>query len=138
MLIRRLLEEGLIASSNELLKGGDDDGSEKQRDLGEWDEGLRVVQTLNEPRTGAVGHLPVLGPGEVFEYMSGADIATESGAMEGCFHMATVDGRTTPGAVVGDDVEAMRWTQDDGRLFEMPVGRFGLVADDDQDDDDDA
>ena len=91
---------------------------------------LRVTQTVNEPRGGAVGHLPVLGPGEVFEYMSGADIATPSGALEGCFHMASVDMQNTDSAHVGDPVEALQWKANDERRFEMPVGRFGFVADD--------
>ena len=80
-----------------------------------------------------VGHLPVLGPGEVFEYMSGADIATSSGAMEGCFHLATVDMQKADSAHIGDDVEALHWKSNDERLFEMPVARFGFVADEDLD-----
>ncbi|KAL7525357.1 hypothetical protein ACHAXR_003001 [Thalassiosira sp. AJA248-18] len=80
-----------------------------------------------------VGHLPVLGPGEVFEYMSGADIATTSGAMEGCFHMASVDMQNTDSAHIGDEVEALHWESNDERIFEMPVGRFGFVVDEDLD-----
>ena len=65
--------------------------------------------------------------------MSGADIATPTGAMEGCFHMATVDMQDTDSAHVGDQVEALTWKVDDERRFEMPVARFGLVVDDDVD-----
>mmetsp|Transcript_15087 Transcript_15087/g.36221 ORF Transcript_15087/g.36221 Transcript_15087/m.36221 type:complete len:625 (-) Transcript_15087:141-2015(-) len=129
-LLQRLLEEGTIAN----IENNDGKGDEKET-AGDGDRGneLRIVQTINEPKTGAVGHLPVLGPGEVFEYMSGTDAATPSGAMEGCFHMARVDMQDTDSAHVGDTVEALKWTPDDERRFEMPVGRFGLVAEDDND-----
>lgn len=92
----------------------------------------RVVQTVNEPRTGAVGHFPVLRPGEVFEYMSGADLSSPmGGCMEGCFHMAFVDDLSTNSAQVGEHVEALQWKSNDERMFEMPIGRFGLVVDED-------
>lgn len=72
----------------------------------------------------------MLGPGEVFEYMSGTELSTSTGTMEGCFHMASVDMQTTDSAHVGDDdVEALKWKSNDARKFEMPVGKFGLVAD---------
>ena len=70
---------------------------------------------------------------KVFEYMSGADIATPTGAMEGCFHMAIVDMQNTDSAHIGDDVEALHWKSADERLFEMPVARFGFVAEEDHD-----
>lgn len=77
-----------------------------------------------------VGNLPVLGPGELFEYISGADITTSFGAMEGFFYMAQVDMQTTESSHVGDkEVEALSWKSNDERRFEMPVGRFGLVDD---------
>ena len=65
--------------------------------------------------------------------MSGADISTHKGAMEGCFHMALVDDETTDSAHVGDPVEALSWKSNDERIFEMPVGRFGLRADEEED-----
>ena len=61
--------------------------------------------------------------------MSGADISTPTGAMEGAFHMAVVDMQTTHSAHIGDDVDALKWKSDDERLFDMPVARFGFVAD---------
>jgi len=122
-MLQRLLQEGGIPNMENA-----DDGIEK-----EDENEMRVVQTVDEPRTGAVGHLPVLGPGEVFEYMSGADIATPTGAMEGVFHMASVDMQTTDSAHVGDMVEAMHWKSNDERKFEMPIGRFGLVAEEEED-----
>lgn len=67
--------------------------------------------------------------------MSGADIATPTGAMEGCFHLASVDMQTTDSSHVGDEVEALRWKADDERKFEMPVARFGLVFDEEVDGD---
>lgn len=93
-------------------------------------EELKEVQVVNEPRTGAVGHLPVLGPGEVFEYMSGAELSTPTGQMEGCFHMANVDMQLTDSAHVGNPVEALSWAADDERRFEAKVGRFGFLVDD--------
>jgi hypothetical protein len=68
---------------------------------------------------------------KVFEYMSGAELSTPSGTMEGCFHMASVDMQTTESARVGEDVAALQWKSNDERKFEMPVGKFGLVADED-------
>jgi len=118
-MLQRLLDEKAMASievDNVEKNGGGDE--------------LRGVSTVNEPRTGAVGHLPVLGPGEVFEYMSGADIATSNGAMEGHFNMASVNMQNTDSAHVGDQkVDALHWKSNDERIFEMPVGRFGLIVD---------
>ncbi len=114
--LQRLLEEGALINDN------------NQEDVAE--EELREVQVVNEPRTGAVGHLPVLGPGEVFEYMSGAELSTPTGQMEGCFHMASVDMQSTDSAHVGNPVEALSWASDDERRFEAQVGRFGFLVDD--------
>lgn len=111
---QRLLDDGA------LLNEGSQDEQEERRE----------VQVVNEPRTGAVGHLPVLGPGDVFEYMSGAEITTPKGKMEGCFHMALVDMETSDSAHVGDPVEALSWASNDKRRFEAPVGRFGFLVDD--------
>jgi len=96
----------------------------------ETQDELKEVQLVNEPRTGAVGHLPVLGPGEVFEYMSGAELSTPTGQMEGCFHMANVDMQLTDSAHVGNPVEALSWASDDERRFEAKVGKFGFLVDD--------
>jgi len=122
-LLQRLLEEGVVANTDDNVEsaGGEDINEDE----------FRVVQTVTEKRTGAVGHHPVLGPGEVFEYMSGADISTPTGAMEGIFHMAQVNMQTCDSAHIGDDVDALKWKVDDERLFDMPVARFGFVADED-------
>ena len=56
---------------------------------------------VNAPTTGAVGHLPVLQRGQLFEYMSGYELVTPSGAMQGLLHFAAVDSSTTESAVVG-------------------------------------
>jgi len=45
--------------------------------------------------------------------------------------MASVDMQTTDSAHVGDEVEALKWKSNDERRFEIPVGKFGLVADED-------
>ena len=123
-LLQRLLEEGVIVNNS-------DDNVEAADDEDIDEDEFRVVQTVTEPSSGAVGHHPVLGPGEVFEYMSGADISTPTGAMEGIFHMATVDMQTTDSAHIGDDVDALKWKVDDERLFDIKVARFGFVADED-------
>ncbi len=41
---------------------------------------------------GVVGEQPTLGPGERFEYTSGAPLATSSGFMVGAYQMETVQG----------------------------------------------
>eukprot|EP00573_Skeletonema_grethae_P011980 CAMPEP_0201709156 /NCGR_PEP_ID=MMETSP0578-20130828/57949_1 /ASSEMBLY_ACC=CAM_ASM_000663 /TAXON_ID=267565 /ORGANISM="Skeletonema grethea, Strain CCMP 1804" /LENGTH=438 /DNA_ID=CAMNT_0048198107 /DNA_START=377 /DNA_END=1693 /DNA_ORIENTATION=+ len=114
--LQRLLEDGALTNKD------------YQED--ETQEELKEVQVVNEPRTGAVGHLPVLGPGEVFEYMSGAELSTPTGQMEGCFHMAKVDMQLTDSAHVGNPVEALSWASHDERRFEAKVGRFGFLVDD--------
>lgn len=42
---------------------------------------------------GVVGEQPWLGPGESFEYTSGAVLRTECGSMQGAYDMVTSDGR---------------------------------------------
>jgi uncharacterized protein affecting Mg2+/Co2+ transport len=79
---------------------------------------------VHAPQTGAVGKLPVLHPGEAFEYMSGCELATTVGEMKGCFHCCVVEDGT-PSAVVGQHVEAF---QSDQR-FEVTVQPFPLLAD---------
>jgi len=129
-LLQQLMEEGVEFTSTH---SDNVDAETTTTDENVNNNKLRVVQTVNEPRTGAVGHLPVLGPGEVFEYMSGADIATLTGAMKGSFHMAKVDMQTTDSGHIGDDVDALTWKADDERRFEMPVAQFGLIVDEDID-----
>lgn len=41
---------------------------------------------------GVVGHQPLLGPGERFEYTSGCQLATAVGTMRGSFQMTAEDG----------------------------------------------
>jgi len=81
--------------------------------------------TVNAPTTGVVGHLPVLRPGDCFEYMSGCDLKTLTGTMSGTFHMAEVDAGTRS-AQVGDPVDALYAPKD--KLFELPVSPFRLVS----------
>lgn len=77
------------------------------------------------PSTGAVGHHPVIRPGEIFEYMSQAKIVTADGKMSGKFYMADVTEKTKNGNV-GDPIEALRYPKGDERLFEAEVGPFPL------------
>lgn len=70
-----------------------------------------------------MGQLPVLEPGQVFEYTSGTDITNAKGVMRGHFYMARVP-RKTNAARAGDHVDAMK----DGDLFEAAVQEFPLEA----------
>jgi ApaG protein len=54
---------------------------------------------------GVVGEHPRLEPGESYEYLSGCPLATSWGTMEGSY----------------------RWQEDDGRIFEVAIGRFFLA-----------
>lgn len=65
---------------------------------------------VNAPVTGAVGQLPVLLPGQVFEYMSGTDLATPKGIMKGHLYMARVPSNTRSGKS-GDDIDALKKKQ---------------------------
>jgi uncharacterized protein affecting Mg2+/Co2+ transport len=79
---------------------------------------------IHMPTNGAVGHFPVLEPGQVFEYVSGCELDTPRGVMQGCFHMAHVPPQTKSG-VVGDAISPFHSQS----MFEMPVEPFSLVAD---------
>lgn len=94
----------------ELTQDGDVDDSEPP---------IRV----NSPETGAVGQLPVLRPGQVFEYMSGTDLTSTKGTMKGHFYMARVPS-DTHSAKTGDHVKALKG--DD--KFEVEVAPFPLEA----------
>ncbi len=103
-----------------------EDRADSQTSLtGESSSSNNKEVVVDAPNTGAVGHLPVIHPGEVFEYMSGCELATVEGHMEGSFHMASVD-RYTTSAQVGDPVEAFKLPAD--RRFKLPVEPFKLVA----------
>ena len=80
---------------------------------------------VKAPTTGAVGHLPVIHPGEVFEYMSGCELSTETGTMRGCLHLALVD-PNTKSAQVGDPIETFQLPKE--KHFETPVAPFKLIA----------
>jgi ApaG protein len=88
------------------------------------DESDRIVH-VKAPTTGAVGHLPVLRPGEIFEYISGCELSTETGNMSGCLHFAFVDPHTES-AQVGDPIDAFQLPED--KHFEIPVEPFNLIA----------
>lgn len=55
---------------------------------------------------GVVGEQPVIQPGAAYDYVSGCPLATATGVMVGSFQM------------LGSD----------GRLFDVQVPRFGLIA----------
>jgi uncharacterized protein affecting Mg2+/Co2+ transport len=79
---------------------------------------------VHAPQTGAVGKLPVLQPGEAFEYMSSCELTTVSGVMQGCFHLCRVQA-DTPSAQVGMRVEAFESPD----RFEVTVAPFPLEVD---------
>jgi len=87
------------------------------------------IVTVNAPSTGAVGHLPVIRPGEVFEYMSGCELGTKTGSMSGSLHMVSVPD-DAHSAKVGDysTITAMQLAEDN--FFCIPVNPFALVATD--------
>ncbi len=68
-----------------------------------------ILDAHNERREvhgeGVVGEQPRLEPGESFEYVSGCQMPTEWGTMEGSY----------------------QWLRDDGDVFETKIGRFFLV-----------
>jgi len=54
-------------------------------------EGNKAETEVDQKQTGVVGVLPVIGPGETFEYMSGTDImAGGEGVMSGGFYLSRV------------------------------------------------
>ena len=83
------------------------------------DDGIIEVDA---PYTGAVGQLPVLKPGQVFEYVSGTELATSTGSMLGHLYMATVPDRTRSGKS-GDNVTAVTT-----ETFQAPVKPFRFDA----------
>jgi uncharacterized protein affecting Mg2+/Co2+ transport len=101
-------------------------GSASDHSLGTEQTSIKV----HAPHTGAVGQHPVLAPGQFFEYMSGCDLATESGLMQGCFHFCHVPAGT-PASRVGQTVPALHGDNDDTttRRFEVPVAPFPLAPD---------
>jgi ApaG protein len=54
---------------------------------------------------GVVGEQPYLNPGESYTYTSGVILETETGIMEGIYHMRT----------------------DEGAMFDAPIPTFALV-----------
>ena len=81
---------------------------------------------VHAPTTGAVGHMPVIQPGQVFEYMSGVDLETTTGSMSGHFHMAIVDKESESMLV-----EEQKFAEDkfsDEKLFQLDVAPFALIA----------
>lgn len=83
------------------------------------------IARVNAPTTGVVGHLPVLNPGDVFEYVSGCDLRTKSGLMHGEFYMSHVPSGTIS-AQCGDVVDTFKYAED--QKFRLPVDPFRLIA----------
>ncbi len=100
----------------------EEEGIHDNVDIDDHDDGIVIVDA---PTTGVVGHLPVIRPGEIFEYMSSCDLKTPTGMMSGHFHMAVVDD-DTESAQVGDPVDAFHVIPE--KQFEIPVAPFRLDA----------
>jgi len=83
---------------------------------------------VDAPYTGAVGQLPVLQPGQVFEYVSGTDLTTPRGEMMGHLYMATVPPQTKS-AKSGDDVTAV--TCQGSKVPSSSSSSRGIATDDD-------
>ena len=96
-----------------------DDDHDNHDDHDDDDDGIIEVDA---PYTGAVGQLPVLKPGQVFEYVSGTELATSTGSMLGHLYMATVPDRTRSGKS-GDNVTAVTT-----ETFQAPVKPFRFDA----------
>lgn len=103
------------------------DGTATEEDDDAAADAVKLRDIVVDPKGGAVGHFPVIRPGEVFEYMSGCEVRDEGG-MEGSFYMAVVDSETDS-AIDQDEVEALHWKDDDPRRFKAEVNRFGLKVD---------
>uniref|UniRef100_A0A7S1ZQQ2 ApaG domain-containing protein n=1 Tax=Ditylum brightwellii TaxID=49249 RepID=A0A7S1ZQQ2_9STRA len=83
----------------------------------------KEVVTVDAPTGGAVGHLPVLKPGQIFEYMSGCELTTPTGTMGGSFYMSRVSTQTKS-CTIGDPMDMNMEHQ-----FLMNVEPFALIAD---------
>ena len=114
-------------------RGDNDDDDDDKRSLSS--EPIEV----DAPYTGAVGQLPVLQPGQGFEYVSGTDLATPKGLMKGHLYMATVPSQTIS-ATSGDNVTAVACqgsstenttdeeNSNDTNLFQAAVTPFRLES----------
>lgn len=118
-----IIQEHAAAAAVAVDMRSDKDGNEK--DSAESVRGSSIK--VHAPQTGAVGKHPVLETGQVFEYMSGCDLATPTGLMKGCFHFAWVPAGT-PSASVGQAVPALEASVADQK-FEVPVTPFPLAPD---------
>ncbi len=78
-----------------------------------------------------MGHLPVIRPGESFEYDSKCELGTKKGSMRGWFHMALVPA-ATKSAQVGDPIDVLlnKDDEEDEIFFKVPVGPFTLTSED--------
>ena len=70
-----------------------------------------------------VGQLPVIHPGEAFEYMSGVELINRHGMQKGSFFFAPVP-TGTPSAILGSDVDALTSKE----KFQVVVKPFLLEA----------
>jgi len=84
----------------------------------------RNVAKTSAVNGGAVGRLPVIHPGDVFEYMSGCELVSTRGKMSGYFTMAIVPDDTKSAKLGDDSVKAFQLPKE--HFFDMPVGPFLL------------
>lgn len=78
-------------------------------------------EVINAPRTGVVGYHPVIQPGSSFEYMSGCNILSSVGYMEGCFYMCMSEQDDETLRIGDDDLEVPK---DEDNFFQVPIESF--------------
>jgi uncharacterized protein affecting Mg2+/Co2+ transport len=86
---------------------------------------------VHAPTTGAVGHRPVMPPRTGFEYMSGTDLQTPTGTMNGIFHMAYVPADAKSELVPSsqkDDQLPLHHNFKDDDVFQIEIAPFALIA----------
>ena len=117
----------LLGRTWKILEDEDDDDTMGLLNLNQNEDKDGSTREVNvvAPTTGAVGHLPVIRPGEAFEYMSGCELSTLTGTISGCFHMAVVD-EDTESSQVGDPVDAFDLPEE--KHFEIEVQPLKLIA----------
>ena len=90
-----------------------------------YDSGILTIIIFFCTRVLVVGHLPVLSPGQCFEYTSGSDLASSQAVMKGHFYMAWVPPQS-PSARAGDDLAFLNLQPED--KFHAVVAPFSLQA----------
>jgi len=95
-------------------------------------QAVGAPKRIHCPQLGAVGKLPVLRPGHVFEYVRGAELEGTTGLMQGCFHFAKVPPHTEsaelgmPLPILEQQAQATAAGGEDDTFFQVNVAPFPL------------